>query len=278
MPVEACTHPGTIGGFSGRLWQYVRHDAIRNGVINGFVKEIRFGEFKPTSNFNAAEAYWDQGMLAFGSDGASAVYFAGVGDDNGMTFASDGDNEGVGIRHQLVPVRLSRADKAFAWELVFETSTITDTKNGFLVGLMDNAASTATSPIAAAGTLADRNFVGFHRLEGDGDKLDLVYKADGVTQVTTLPDAITLVADTEYRIGMTYLPNGDPFTESKYVLRWWLNGERITTGTSHKVIPSADGTDFPNDVAMGANFNLLNATGSTPGNITLKRFRYAQEF
>lgn len=278
MSVESLRNPGVIDRWSGRVWQNVDVNAIRAGATQGLVQEWNFGTLKPSSNINAAEAYWDQGLMAFGSDGGSLVYFAGVGLDNGMTVASDGDNEGVGLRSQLVPYRISRADKAFAWELELETSTIADTKNGFFAGLMDNTAATATSPIAAAGTLANVNFVGFHRLEGDGDKLDLVYKADGVTQVTTLADAITLAADTVLRIGMTYTPDEDPFTSSRYVLRWWLNGAPITTGTSYKVIPSADGTDFPNDVAMGFTFNILNATGSTPGNATLHRAMVAQLF
>lgn len=278
MPVEGLLPPGVIGGYSGRIWSGFPVDGIRNGVTPGFVREWEFGTIKPSTNINAAEAYWDQGLRAFGSDGGSLTYFAGIGSDTGMTLASDGDNEGVGLRDQLVQARISRADKMFAWELVFEDDTITDTKHGFFVGLQDNTAITATSPIAAAGTIADVNLVGFHRLEGDGDKLDLIYKANGVTQVTVLADAITLVAGTEYRLGMTYRPESDPFGESRYVFRWWLNGVNITTGTSYKVIPSADGTDFPNDVAMGFIATMLNATATTPGGLTIKRARYGQVF
>lgn len=278
MPVEGLLPPGVIGGYSGRVWDKFPIEGIRNGLVPGFVREWDFGTIKPSTNINAAEAYWDKGLRAFGSDGGSLTYFAGVGADVGMTLASDGDNEGVGLRDQLCQARLSRADKIFALEVVLEDSTITDTKHGFFIGLQDNTAITATSPIAAAGTLADANFVGFHRLEGDGDKLDLVYKANGVTQVTTLADAITLAADTELRLALTFRPQNDPFTESKYVLRWWLNGAQITTGTSYKVIPSTDGDDFPNDVAMGFIATMLNATASTPGNLTLKRARYGQVF
>jgi hypothetical protein len=278
MSVEGLQPPGVIGGYSGRVWQGFPINGIRNGEENGFIRDWEFGRIKPSTNINAAEAYWDMGLRAFGSDGGSLTYFSGIGSDTGMTLAADGDNEGVGLRDQLVQCRISRADSIFAWETVFETDTITDTKNGFFLGLIENSAITATSPIAAAGTLADLNFVGFHRLEGDGDKLDLVYKANGVTQVTVLADAITLVAGTEYRIGMTYRKEQDPFTESRYVFRWWLNGVNIVTGTSYKVIPSADGTDFPNDVAMGAIWTMLNATASTPGGLILKRARYGQVF
>lgn len=278
MSVESLLPPGTIGGYSGGVWKGFPVDGIRNGVVPGFCREWDFGTLKPSSNINAAEAYWDQGLRAFGSDGASLTYFAGVGYDNGMTLASDGDNEAISLRDQAVQCRISRADAMFAWETVFETDTITDTKNGFFMGLMDNTAATVAIPIINTGAIADVNLVGFHRLEGDGDKLDLIYKANGVTQVTVLADAVTLVAGTEYRVGMTYRKEQDPFTESRYVFRWWLNGVNIVTGTSYKVIPSADGTDFPNDVAMGSIWSLMNATGTTPGGLILKRARYGQVF
>lgn len=274
----------TSSQWTAGVWDNMNIEAIRDGLEDGIAQEWHFGTLKPSANINAAEAYWDQGLLVFGSNGASLTYSAGVGLANGIAAASDGDDEGVGIRGQRVPYRLSRADRAFAFEVVLQTSTIADTKHGFFVGLMDNTAATATSPIAAAGTLADVNFVGFHRLEGDGDKLDLVYKANTVTQVSQMTDAITLVADTDVRLGMTYRPEADFENSRNYVFRWWLNGKPIAdTGTSagslgYKVIPSSAGDDFPNDIALGFTFNLLNATATTPGNTTLRRCRIAQYF
>lgn len=276
MSVTGLGNPGVLDKYSGRVWDGIPIPAIKAGLVQGLCHEWDFATLKPASNVNAGEAYWDQGSRVFGSDGGSLTYFAGFGLDNGMTFASDGDDEGAGWRGQQVGYRLSRADGAFAWEMSLETSTITDTKHGFFAGMITNDAITATSPIAATGALADLNFVGFHRLEGDGDKLDLVYKANGVTQVTVLADAITLAVDTPIRLGMTLSQNDPYVSNSKHVFRWWLNGAPITTGTSYKVIPSADGTDFPNDVAMGPIFTLLNATASTPGNTTVHRLRVAQ--
>ncbi len=280
LPIRPANNLLSGGDTSSRwtagVWQGFPIDQNSNMLVDGFVREWFFGTLKPSTNINAAEAYWDQGLRVFGSDGGSLTYFAGSGDDNGMTLASDGDNEGVGLRDQLCNVKLGRANKHFAFEVVGETDTIADTKNGFVIGLWENAAITATAPIAAAGTLTDLNFVGFHRLEGDGDKLDLVYKANGVTQVTKVADAITLVADTEFRLGMTYRQESDFDTSQNYIFRWWLNGQPIASG--YHQIPSADGTDFPNDVAMGFLATLLNATATTPGGLILKRARYGQVF
>lgn len=120
---------------------------------------------------------------------------------------------------------------------------------------------TATVPIAAAGTLTDNNFVGFHRLEVDGANLDQVYKANAVTQVTTKADAQALVADAWIKLGMVFNPADDYLGQAGY-LQWFVNGVALT---DRKLIPNATGTDFPADVTLGPVFALLNATGSTPG-------------
>ena len=50
----------------------------------------------------------------------------------------------------------------------------------------------------------------------------------------------------------------DPRTK---ILTWFADGVVLTT----KSIPTAAGTDFPNDVRVGRLFAVLNATGTTPG-------------
>lgn len=273
----------TTRRWSEGVWQSFPVNRIRAGLVSGWVREFDFCQLKPSTNVNAAEAYWDQGYMVFGSDGAPITRVNGVGLAGGATFGSDGDNEGIGIRDAMAPFRLSRADYDFAIEIELETSTIADTKHGFFWGLMDNTAATATSPIAAAGTLADVNFVGLHRLEGDGDKLDFVYKCDGVTQVSQMTDAITLVAATRIKLGMRYRTGPDAINGLSNLLRIYANGKPIADtstsvgGLGYKQIPVAAG-DFPMDVAMGFTFNLLNATASTPGTTTLGRVRYGQAY
>jgi hypothetical protein len=264
----------TSSKWSPAVWQGFPLEAVKNGTVDGRLYEWDFGEFKPSTNVNAAEAYWEKGLMVFGSDGFAITALAGTGLDTGATLGSDGDNEGGCVRHEVAPFTISRSAKHLVLEVVLETSTITDTKHGFLVGLMENTAGTSTVPITAAGALADKNLVGFHRLEADGDKLDLVYKADGVTAVTVLADAVTLAVDTEVRLGLVFRPETDFDTSSRYLLRWFANNQPIATG--YKQIPSAAGTDFPNDIGLGFFAALLNATGSTPGTTTLKRARIAQ--
>lgn len=244
---------------------------IAEGVTNGVHLFEDFKNFRFSADINAAVAYWANGWEAFGSLGGSLTEGGEVG--GSIVLASDGDNEGVWLGTQTKPFQISRDHKTLCFEIRLKVSTITDTKFGFFAGLIDTAALSATVPIAAAGTLADENFVGFHRLEGDGDAVDTVYKADGVTQVTVGTDAIALVADTYVKLGMKYIPSGDG--SGNYRLVFYKDGTRLTD--SYGVVAAA-GTDFPNDVKLGPVFGLLNATGTTPGNLEVDWIAVGQLF
>jgi hypothetical protein len=255
---------------SRNLWESCPWASIREGVIDGIAYWYDFNDFRLSTNVNAAEAYWSNGFKLFGSDGAAVASADILG--GGITVSSDGDNEGLGFGWANYPLQISRDHRDLWFEARLKTSTITDTKHGFFLGLTDAIALSATVPIAAAGTLADENFVGFHRLEGDGDKLDTVYKADGVTQVTVQADAVTLEADTFIKLGMRFNPNDQ---QGRWGLSWYYNGLRATT--DYNVIAAA-GTDFPNDVRLGFAFALLNATATTPGSCTIDWLRVAQVY
>jgi len=235
-------------------------------LVDGYARRWDFATFRTATNVNAAEAYWADGLKCFGSDGAAIAALDAQG--GGITLSSDGDNEGVSLGQMVYPFQISRSTKKLWFECRLKTSTIADTKHGFFVGLIDSSALSATVPIASAGTLADENFVGWHRLEGDGDKVDAVYKADGVTQVTVEADAVTLAADTWVKLGMKWDP------EDSYKLKFYADNLLIDSYT----MASADGTDFPNDVRLGFVFALLNATASTPGSTSLAWAQIAQVF
>lgn len=272
----------TDRGHSNALWSNCPILALKENPSLGVHGRIQFGPdgFRLSTNVNAAIAYWSNGFNLFGSDGfAVAAYDV---DGGGITIGSDGDNEGGSLQLAGAPIQISQSHLPMWWELRGKTSSIADTKHGFIAGLGALASLSATVPIAAAGTLADFNFVGFHRLEGDGDMLDTVYKADGVTQVTVKADAATLVADTFFKIGMYYDPGiaydiQDPNRsgQSRYNLKFFFNGRQLA---DIKAIPSAAGTDFPNDVRLAPFFGLLNATASTPGTCTLDWMEWAQMF
>mgnify|MGYP006052756233 FL=1 len=246
--------------YSPFIWKDCPIRELKDGTVEGWIFEDDFCNPHP---------------VAAGAEGLAGDYY-GFADTGGtvaladevggaVTLSSDGDNEGASLRMKGRPFQISRSHGKLWFECRLKTSTITDTKHGFFVGLTDSLTLSATVPIAAAGTLADENFVGFHRLEGDGDKVDCVYKADGVTQVTVEADAGTLVADTYIKLGMVYNPD-------TYVLTFYVNGVAVDTYT----VVAAAGTDFPNDVRLGLVIAVLNATASTPGSTTIDKWRCAQ--
>lgn len=214
--------------------------------------------------------------VAAGAEAAYSLYrgFASTGGlvaDGGewggtLDLSSDGDDEGASFRTSCSPYQIARGQGKFWFEARVKTSTIADTKHNLFVGFMADNALTATVPVTAAGAIADVNIVGFHRLEGDGDYFDTVYKADGVTQVTVQADAAVIVADTWVKLGIMFDPKNNQ-------LSFYRNGVKLAT--TYTMVAAA-GTDFPNDVRMGFVIAVLNATASTPGSSEIDWVRIAQ--
>ncbi len=207
------------------------------------------------------------GNYKYFTSASSPVAIADAGLIGGaLTFTSDGDDEGASLGSAASSFLISRSTGKVWFEARIKTSTIADTKHGFFLGLMEPCVQSATVPIAAAGTMADQNFVGFHRLEGDGDYVDWIYKANGVTQVTKTADFQVLVADTWIKLGFFFNPD-------TYYITPYVNG--IEKTASKISVISAAGTDFPNDVTMNPIFAVLNAATS-PGTSTLDWVRAVQ--
>lgn len=270
-PVSVRKNRATTGSnadFSDHVWGDCPLGGLRDNSVSGWLFEDDFLSFPVTPA--TTEGNWGQ-YAQFSSTGGTIT--AGTGQGGEAIFASDGDNEGASIRTLATPFKINRSTKKLWFGARVKFSTITDTKNGVFFGLMENAALTATVPIAADGTIADQNLVGFWRREGDGDAVDTIYRANGVAMAAVGADAVTIAADTYVVFEMKYEPDPDLHVGTKYLLTFYANGVRLA---DTKQIPSTDGDDFPNDVALGLVFAVLNATGSTPGNATLDKWRCAQ--
>ena len=107
------------------------------------------------------------------------------------------------------------------FEMAFRTDTITDSKAGFFLGLMEEGCAAANT-ITDAGALADKDYIGFHRLEGDGDTLELAYKKNGQTAQTVKTDWKTIAVNTWYHVGFRYNPI------NKTVRAYFGTGDRAT--------------------------------------------------
>ena len=209
------------------------------------------------------------GGLVFADTGGTFTHVQTAGEQGDIKVSSDGDDEGANFSQGIQPFTIVIDAGELVYECRFKTSTITDTKHGIFLGLMESHTQSATVPIAAAGTLADANFVGFHRLESadNGEFLDTVYKANGITQVTVKANAHTLVADTYVKVGMVFNRDNDN------ILTFYVNGHPLPD--TYTMVSGA-GTDFPNEVQLGVFYAVLNATGTTPGDTHLSWIRCAQ--
>lgn len=264
----------TAAKYSGSIWGDCPVEAIRAGIVPGFVQEITFTKTNitpPTTegNYNDYAAFSDTG----GTITADTTEVGG-----GVAIGSDGDNEGFGIRTVVVPCKISLTNGDFWMEWRMLTSTVTDAKHNIFAGLLENTALTAIVPITAAGALADKNLIGFQRPESartvagtGGAIMNAVYKADGQTAVTAQSDAVTLVAATYTNLGFRFVPKRRYGKGAGYFY-WYQDGAIVAS----YLVTSTAGNPFPNDVNLGFAFTVLNATASSPGTSTIKNMRMAQ--
>jgi hypothetical protein len=219
-------------------------------------------------------ANYGNGWQAFGSAGGTIVK-ARIEGGGGLVFTETDDDQGLVLQYIQSPFKIDRGKGDFFWECRFKIGTITNNDSGIFAGMIEPVTPSAIVPIAADGTLADQNLVGFHRLEADGDQLDTVYKANGVTQVTVESDVLdTTNTDAGALVADTYINVGMKFRNKDNTLRFYVNNCELPTV---KEIPDGDGTDFPNDVLLSPTLALL--CGSNNDSVlTAAWMRFAQRF
>lgn len=248
------------------IWKYLMPRVMDYDPRKAFVHHEDFALFpRPATNTTSNAKDW----VAFLSDGGgSEVVDSGDANVSGIKISADGDNEAVVFTRSTAPIRITQGStRKVAFETRFKTSTIADTKHGLFFGLFEVLVPTATSHIAAAGTLTDKNFIGFHRLEGDGDQIDVVYKADGQTQQSFI-DALTLVADTFTKVGFIF--------DGVSTIKFYLAGLEYATAQLNYANITA--VTFPSDINLTPALALVNATASTPGTTTIDWVRFGYTF
>lgn len=241
-------------GPSPGLWGPCRFTDVLTDPNQGFIARDDFTIF-PTHASTASGA-------VSGALGSYLVYIyqGGAIADNGvggvLKFSSDGDNEGAALGTEVAPFEV-RAGTKLWFEARVKTSTITNDKHGIFVGLLEKAAVAAAVPIATTGALADKSLIGFHRLEGDGDQFDTVYRKAGQAVQTVKADAVEIEADTFYKLGFHF--DGKELT-------YYLNGRALPDKVSAASIAAAT---FPREIGLGLVFAVMNATGTTPGDSSI---------
>ncbi len=264
--------------YSDTIWKSCPLVGLKEGTIPGAFFEENFSRFNITPATTEGNWTAEGGFAQFSGTGGtitapalSAATKAGV-PVRGITIGSDDDNEGVALRTVEVPFALNRANYGLWYECQFKKSSIANTILEFFVGLMENVALTAVVPITTtAATLSDNNLVGIYSTESAGSTGNSVYKADGHTQTTIGSAEFTFVADTFTNVGFKFLPTGDK--DGAYILSFYQDGVRL--GSSLQ-LPDTNGLTFPTDVALGPVLATRNAAGSSPGTVTIRRWRCAQ--
>lgn len=206
---------------------------------------------------NVADGAAQRGAYAtFQSDGS---VIGNVAEAGGAIFLnSSASNEAAIVKAGGGAFNLATGAKKMWFEARVKVGTIADSQNGVFVGLYEDVEMTATVPIAADGTLATEVFAGFHRLEGDGDKFDLVH-CDGSTATTLLADAITLTADTYVKVGMVFEDD---------VITFYADGAELAT-------LAVGATEYPDAATVNPVLAILGAATEATG-VTMDWWRVAQ--
>lgn len=214
------------------------------------------------------------GYKAFASSGSSVLKAQNTtAPGGGILVFTTNNNDGANIATIATPFQIAQGKGDFWFEARVKTSNVTTAGaggcNDFFVGLLETCALTAIVPITATGTLADQNLVGFFRQEAAPTALTSAYKANGVTAVTVQATVATLAAATYFKVGMHY-------EAYSHTLFFYYNG---LLASSSKSIPSAAGTDFPNDVLMGPCFASVSSdSGNGDNTETLDWWAFAQAY
>jgi hypothetical protein len=184
---------------------------------------------------------------------------SGVADNDQITLQWGG--------HELTPYGcfpfsvMPGVSKDLVFECRFKVNSIADSIGDIFIGLAGAAgvqlAASAVPITQTASTMATTvDHLGFHKLSGDGDKLDLSYERASGT-VATKADVATLVADTYIKAGFRY--SGHTKTVSIFV-----DGAEVTASRVSSTITGA--TPWPTDylTPVIATMQVDGTTGMTP--------------
>ena len=245
---------------SRNIWKGSPFADIRDGYKGGTAIYDKFNHGPAAA---ASTTYVSGGGYRL-STGAGCTIAGDPAQGGGVIMTTGASNTQAAFASFNQPFQITAGAKDFWWEARVEFDAITDAQTGWLMGLADSTALSATVPITAAGAIADLNIVGFHRDEADGDMLDTVYRANGVAAVTVAANAVTLVAATAVKIGMH-------FDSTNNVLTFYKNGVALA---DTKTIPDNTGTDFPADVTLGL---VMAGVSAATGTNTVSWIRACQE-
>lgn len=201
--------------------------------------------------WGTTEGNWSR-YKTFGSSGAAGADGDTVGGVLKMTEATD--DEGMTLATTGLPFQIINTGGMLGFEARIACSTINNAAGGMFVGLADQITYSVGEPITTGGViLTTGNYVGWYRVEADGDQLDAIAQEDSETLVTVKADAHTLVADTYVKVGFLFEP-------VKKLVTYFVNGVPLS---ATKAVSDTAGSAFPNDVRLGMVFGFTSGA-TTP--------------
>jgi hypothetical protein len=155
---------------------------------------------------NQTKTYLASGVSGFTGATAGSTISTIATDPNGvMKLATTTDNESVAI--QLLGALdtagqfILTAGKQSWWEARIKVKNITNAKFGLFCGFAEEGTLAQDGLMTATGTLQDKDYLGFLRVEADGDMLDTVHRKASGAAVVVKADAVTVAADTYIKVG-----------------------------------------------------------------------------
>lgn len=217
---------------------------------------------------NQTATLLDGGVMGFTGATAGSTISQPTDEPNGAVILSTTTaNESVGIsvlggKNVGAQFVLTSGKKAW-FEARIKVNSIADSLAGVFCGFAEEALLAEDGVLADAGTLADKDYIGFHRLEADGDKLDIVYNtAGGAAAVDHAADAVTLVAATYKKIG--FYCDGTSVT-------FYADGVAVGTALALATAEVPDGEEM-------AFYFVLNSGDGGDATATIDWVRIAREF
>lgn len=155
---------------------------------------------------NQVKTYLGGGTSGFTGATAASIISNLATDPNGvMKLETTTDNESVAVQVlgalDTAGQFVLTAGKKSWWETRIKVKNITDAKFGLFCGFTEQGLLVQDGIMTATGTLQDKDYIGFLRVEADGDKLDTVHRKASGAAVVVQADAVTLVADTYIKVG-----------------------------------------------------------------------------
>lgn len=192
----------TDRGPSKALWGDCPWGALQADPNIGFTffdDFLNFSQHITDQNVQGYSSYIDTGvtikqLAAYGG----VAEIAGNDADNDQGYLVMGGDSGA-------PFVINDSYQSSLWfEARIKKASIADNACALLVGLIEPGVAAAATLVNDTGAIADKDFIGFHVDQADGEICDFTYRKSGQTAQVLLAQAATLVADTWVKVGFKY--------------------------------------------------------------------------